>query len=118
MKSRDNNALYRRQKRQEAIDYLGGKCEFCDTTEDLQFDHLDATHQEEDRLARRQGKRAKNKKISSVYVLKKHHTGVRLLCKSCHKKWSCAQRSAAYKLFASLSLEEQIDRTKSEFIEG
>lgn len=118
MKARENNALYRRQLRQEAIDHLGGKCDMCECTENLQFDHLDAKHQEEDRIARRQGKRAKNQKIQTLYQLQNHHTDVRLLCKECHKQWSNAQRAAAYKLFSSLTLEEQIERTKSEFIAG
>lgn len=33
-------ARYHR-KRKEAIDFLGGKCLKCETTEDLEFDHID-----------------------------------------------------------------------------
>ena len=118
MTARENNAEYRRKLRQEAIDYLGGKCNMCGCTEHLQFDHLDAKHQEADRIARRQGKRAKNKKIQTLYQLQNHHSDVRLLCKQCHKQWSNAQRAAAYQLFSSLTLEEQIERTKDQLIAG
>lgn len=32
-----------KKKRQEAIEFLGGKCITCGTTEDLEFDHVDST---------------------------------------------------------------------------
>ena len=109
--SRENPTEYRRQLRQEAVNYLGGKCSMCDATENLQFDHLDVSHSEADRKARRMGSRAPKIQISSLYQLQNYHKDVRLLCKTCHQKWSNAQRAAAYSLLANLSLDEQLELT-------
>jgi hypothetical protein len=109
--SRENPREYRKQLRQEAVDYLGGKCSMCEITEDLEFDHLNVNDSEEDRKLRRNGKRDPKGQISSLWQLKNYHKDVRLLCKECHKKWSCAQRSAAYSLLASLPIEQQIELT-------
>jgi len=110
---------YRKEKRQEAIDYLSGKCSMCGTTDNLQFDHLNLKDSEGDRNLRRKTngkKRVWSRNINSLSELKKHHSDVRLLCKECHNKWSCAQRSAAIKLLASLPIEEQIKLTNAELI--
>jgi hypothetical protein len=113
-KARQNPSLYRKILRQEAVDYLGGKCDMCDNTENLQFDHLNIEHSFEDRKLRRHGVGAKKIQISSLWQLQNYHQDVRLLCKECHHKWSCAQRIAAYNLLASLPLEKQIELTKNE----
>ena len=112
--ARENPSLYRKMLRQEAIDYLGGKCDMCECTEDLQFDHLNVSDSSEDRQLRRNGSRAKKIQISSFWQLQNYHQDVRLLCKNCHHKWSCAQRAAAYKLLASLPIEEQLKLTEDE----
>lgn len=83
----------------------------CESVEDLQFDHINVADSEEDRKLRRNGKRSGARKISSLWQLKNNHKDVRLLCIECHKKWSCAQRSAAYSLLASLPIEQQIKLT-------
>lgn len=112
--SRENPTEYRRQLRQEAINYLGGKCSLCGSSENLQFDHLDVSDSAEDRKARRNGMRAKKVQISSLWQLQNYHKNVRLLCKDCHHRWSNAQRAAAYQLLASLSIEEQIKLTNEQ----
>lgn len=106
-------AEYRRQMRKEAIQHLGGKCDNCGTTENLQFDHIDLKDGEKKRKLRSQGK-WRDKIQSKAHLLKDENKNVRLLCKECHKKWSCAQRRAAFALLASLPLEEQIKLTNDE----
>ena len=68
--SRENSREYRKQLRQEAVDYLGGKCSMCEITEDLEFDHLNVNDSEEDRKLRRNGKRNPKGQISSLWQLK------------------------------------------------
>lgn len=38
---RKYQAEYRQRRRREAIEYLGGACVVCGTTEDLEFNHMD-----------------------------------------------------------------------------
>ena len=64
--SRENSREYRKQLRQEAVDYLGGKCSMCEITEDLEFDHLNVNDSEEDRKLRRNGKRNPKSKQEGV----------------------------------------------------
>lgn len=97
--------------RDELIEHLGGRCVFCGATDELEINHKDLS---ETTKRRNSTCRAKYK-INSIYQLQKHGDDVELLCKDCHKKWSMAQRSAAYNLLASLPLEEQIKLTKDEF---
>ena len=106
-------AEYRKQMRLEAINHLGGKCETCGTTENLQFDHIDLKDGEKKRELRKQGK-WRDKIQSKAHLLKDENKNVRLLCKNCHKEWSTAQRRAAFKLLASLPLEQQIELTNAE----
>lgn len=40
---REYQAAYRRKRRSETIEYLGGKCVVCGTTENLEFNHKDPT---------------------------------------------------------------------------
>lgn len=114
------NAEYRKQMRQEAIECLGGKCSMCGTKNDLQFDHIDLKSGEEDRRIRRESngtRRNWNNKIQcKAHLLKEENKDVRLLCKACHKRWSTAQRAAAFKLLSNLPLEKQIELTNAELL--
>jgi hypothetical protein len=114
------NAAYRKLMRQEAIDFLGGVCDMCGTSEDLQFDHIDLKSGEADRKIRREtggSRRYNHNKIQcKSHLLKECNKDVRLLCKCCHKKWSTAQRAAAFKLLASLSIDQQIKLTNDELL--
>lgn len=109
------NAAYRRAMREEAIQHLGGKCDRCGTTENLQFDHLNLKDGERKRSLRAQGK-WRDKIQSKAHLLKDENKDVRLLCKSCHQEWSCAQRKAAFKLLSELSIEEQIRLTNEQLL--
>lgn len=97
--------------RDELIEHLGGCCVLCGATDELELNHRDLS----ETTKRRQSNVRSKYKINSVYQLQKQGDDVELLCKDCHKKWSMAQRSAAYNLLASLPLEEQIKLTKDEF---
>ena len=100
-----------RKLREELIDHLGGKCVLCESTNDLEINHKNLA----DTSKRRNSTYRSKYKISSLYQLQKFGDDVELLCKDCHKKWSMAQRSAAYNLLSSLPLEEQIRLTNDEF---
>jgi 5-methylcytosine-specific restriction endonuclease McrA len=66
----------RARKKQERIDYLGGKCVGCGTTEDLQFDHIDRTTKEY----------SISKKADYVFEkIKPELDKCQLLCKECHR---------------------------------
>lgn len=74
-KAWDREDYHRRRKR--AIEYLGGACTDCNTTEDLQFDHKDAKSKSFD-IARNMNRRWE--------VLKQELDKCALRCSSCHLK--------------------------------
>ena len=79
-----------RQKRKQIIYEAHGEfCCFCGSTERLEFDHRDTSLKE-----------SKDFKVSEV-------DNLRVLCYSCHKKWSSAQNRAAWHLLNSLPFEER-----------
>lgn len=92
----------------------------CGIKNNLQFDHIDLKSGEEDRRIRRESngtKRNWNNKIQcKAHLLKEENKDVRLLCKECHKRWSTAQRAAAFRLLSNLPLEKQIELTNAELI--
>ena len=100
-----------RRLREELIEHLGGKCVLCESDNDLEINHKNLA----DTTKRRKSTCRAKYKISSLYQLQKFGDDVELMCKDCHKKWSMAQRSAAYNLLSSLPLEEQIRLTNDEF---
>jgi len=66
----------RRKKRIECVEYLGGKCVGCGTTENLQFDHIDR-NTKSFQLAHKYG--------NSFAYLKPELDKCQLLCKECHE---------------------------------
>lgn len=66
---------YRKRRRDEAIERLGGACTRCGSTEDLHFDHIDAS--------------TKVREIASLLTASKamfeaELTKCQLLCRPCH----------------------------------
>ena len=96
-----------RNTRQKILEHLGGQCVRCGATEQLEINHRNLKDTELRRLS--------GKKVScspNLTKVRNNEVDVEVLCNDCHKKWSCAQRKAAMNLFASQSLEEQINQTK------
>ena len=79
----------RQKRRQFILDSHGEFCCFCGSTERLEFDHVDTSLKE-----------SKDFKVSEV-------DNLRILCYSCHKKWTAAQNKAAWHLLNSLPFEER-----------
>lgn len=73
-----NDALRHRRERnkQERIEYLGGKCVGCGTTENLQFDHKDRTIKEFN---------ISKKPDHTLEKIKEELDKCQLLCDSCHR---------------------------------
>ena len=67
--------LRREKNKQDRINYLGGKCVGCGTTQDLQFDHIDRTLKEYN---------ISKKPDYTLDKIKPELDKCRLLCKSCH----------------------------------
>jgi hypothetical protein len=83
--------------KEEARKKLGGKCLWCGTTENLEFDHIDPAQ--------------KQFTISSfpcsLEMWWKEVEKCRLLCKVCHKKHSDAEMSAKHLYWVNLSFNER-----------
>lgn len=77
---------YRAKRRSEAIEYLGGKCEWCGSEQELEFDHINP----EDKEFKISGYTGS---IESFWIEVKK---CQLLCQSCHQ-------------FKTLSLERRAD---------
>lgn len=76
MPSRDYFNSRRQARRQRFIEMLGGKCESCEATENLQFDHLDP----------REKSFSISKRIDAPEDVLLAEVGkCRLLCPSCHR---------------------------------
>jgi 5-methylcytosine-specific restriction endonuclease McrA len=94
----------RARKKQEAIDYLGGKCVGCGTTHNLQFDHIDRSLKEFNIT----------KRIDLGFEkIKPELDKCRLLCKSCHNIKTRANNDNAetlkgYTLSSVQHLDDQI----------
>lgn len=70
-------AEYRAKRRKYAINKLGGKCNVCGSTEQLEFDHIDPT--------------TKISTIAKIWtaskeVFEEELNKCQLLCKKCHKE--------------------------------
>jgi hypothetical protein len=92
------NSVKRKQKlKEEAKQKLGGKCVWCETTENLEFDHMDPAQ--------------KQFTISafpcSLENWWKEVEKCRLLCKTCHKKHSDAEMSAKHLYWINLSFDQR-----------
>ena len=82
----------------EAKEKLGGKCIWCETTENLQFDHIDDSIKEYN---------VANAVRNTRKVFWDEVGKCQLLCVSCHNKKTTAQKRAKQKLWLSLPLEER-----------
>ena len=100
-----------RKIRSKQIILLGGQCVKCGTTENLEINHKNVADTE---LRRETRNGHRNQQRVTLTEVRETPERFELLCNDCHQDWSCAQRKAAYRLFASLSLEEQINLTQKE----
>lgn len=88
----------RKELLNEAKEKLGGKCVWCKTTKDLQFDHID------DAIKKYNvGNAVRNTKEVFWNEVEK----CQLLCCKCHNKKSAAQRKAKQDLWLSLPFEQR-----------
>jgi len=99
-----------RHTRQQILEHLGNKCVKCKSTERLEINHKNLADTELRRLSNKS-----NKCSPGLSAIKNSEVDVELLCHNCHHRWSCAQRKAAMKMFASQSIEEQIKLTEEFF---
>ena len=83
--------------KEEAKQKLGGKCVWCETTENLEFDHIDPA----------QKSLTIGKLDCSLELWWKEVDKCRLLCKTCHKKHSDAEMAAKHLYWINLSFEER-----------
>ena len=100
-RDRTQRREYLKQRRallkEEAKQKLGGKCEICGTTENLEFDHIDPKH-----------KKYTVANIScSLSEWWEEVAKCRLLCKEHHKMLSDAEMSAKHDYWLSLPYEER-----------
>jgi 5-methylcytosine-specific restriction endonuclease McrA len=77
---------------------LGGKCVWCGTIENLEFDHIDDSKKEHN---------VGNAVRNTREVFWNEVGKCQLLCVSCHNKRTTAQKRAKQKLWLSLPLEER-----------
>ena len=91
------NEKGREARRKFLLESLGSSCVKCGATEDLEFDHINPT--------------LKNSRQSflsmGILTLEKEIDNIQVLCHTCHKTKSTAQKKAAWKLFTDLPLEAQ-----------
>lgn len=85
---------------EECRSHLGGKCAWCGSTEDLQFDHIDP--------AQKLGNICKFYRKAKREKLWEEVNKCQLLCKVCHHKRSNAQRHAAHKAWLMIPFEERM----------
>ena len=96
--------------RKKILEHLGNQCVMCGATEKLEINHKNLADTELRRLSNKN-----NNCKPGLNAIRNNEVEVDLLCHDCHQKWSCAQRKAAMKLFASQSMEEQIKLTQEFF---
>jgi hypothetical protein len=82
----------------EAKEKLGGKCVWCGTKENLEFDHIDDSKKDYN---------VANAVRNTREIFWKEVGKCQLLCENCHNKKSTAQRRAKQNLWLSLSFEER-----------
>jgi 5-methylcytosine-specific restriction endonuclease McrA len=82
----------------EAKEKLGGKCVWCETTKNLQFDHINDAIKKYN---------VANAVRNTREVFWNEVEKCQLLCYKCHNKKSAAQRKAKQDLWLSLPFEER-----------
>jgi hypothetical protein len=92
-----NNNKRRQKLKEQAKEKLGGKCVWCGTTENLEFDHIDPAHK----------KLTIGKIDCSLELWWKEVEKCRLLCKSCHKEHSDAEMAAKHLYWINLPFDER-----------
>lgn len=107
--NKDGMRAYR-HTRQRILEHLGNKCVKCGSIEKLEINHKNLADTEIRRLSNKS-----NNCRPGLTAIKNGEVDVEILCHNCHHQWSCAQRKAAMKLFASQSIEEQIRLTEEFF---
>ena len=87
----------RAERKQWLLENVSNRCEFCGSTDNLEFDHINPG--------------LKENRVSflakGITTLEAQKDNIRVLCHSCHHEHSRAQRKAAFHVFFSLPLEEQ-----------
>lgn len=91
------NDQQRELRRQYLLEHKGDVCCQCGSTENLEFDHIDPSL-----------KTSRQSFLSmGIPTIEKNLDNIQVLCHNCHKERTGKQKSAAWSLFTSLSLEEQ-----------
>ena len=79
---------------EELVGRLGGRCELCASTEELEFDHLNPLDKTQVRWLPSIGRDKIEEELPKV----------RLLCRPCHLKWSHASATSCMALLYFTSL--------------
>ena len=87
----------RERNRQIIYEHCGNTCNCCGSSKDLEFDHVNPLFKKSRQSLLSIGKADLESQLDNIQVL----------CHTCHKKKSTAQKNAAWKLFSSLPLKEQ-----------
>ena len=93
-----NSQERKRQRNRDIIaEHCGESCCKCGSTENLEYDHINPSLKESKQSFLSIGKESLLRQIDNIQVL----------CRKCHTTKSNLQKKAAWKLFTSLTLEEQ-----------
>jgi 5-methylcytosine-specific restriction endonuclease McrA len=95
--AKEKQAAKRERNRQIIYEHCGCECCKCRSRENLEFDHINPALKTSKQSFLAIGKGDLLNQIDNIQVL----------CHTCHKAKSTAQKNAAWKLFSSLSLEKQ-----------
>ena len=87
-RARNRNLIY---------EHCGNVCCKCGTSENLEFDHINPALKKSRQSFLSIGRSDLENQLDNIQVL----------CHTCHKAKSTAQKNAAWKLFTSLPLDEQ-----------
>lgn len=96
-KQREKKAALALQRRAYALEFLGGKCAVCGSTENLEIDHKDPT-QKSFPISRPPSEKAFRKEL----------TKCQLLCHTCHSKKSAQEHSGEGHTNAKLTAEQVV----------
>ena len=103
-KHRERNRVKREKRKTLIFEALGNQCSLCESVDRMEIDHINPALKTSRQSILSMGLPTAMAQIDNL----------RLLCYNCHRKWSTAQRKAAYKLLYALPLEEQIKLVSNE----
>jgi 5-methylcytosine-specific restriction endonuclease McrA len=110
------------KKKEYLLEHVGSVCVSCGSTSNIEFDHIrPRTSSQKEKQTRirtgNMGNAVWNKRPSAMSweCIKMEIPDLQPLCKECHRKKSNAQLAAAWELFCSLTLEEQIKFTNLQY---